>query len=121
MCHHQLIRTVIIDPPNRTRSSPMTAHLPLQPDQQLSPSLRRSSATAQRTHVAAPVLFPAVRRSHGVSSADAYARYGGLGLTSTQSHVLALMAEGRTNGEIATELQITQDQATHRVQDVLSV
>ena len=97
----------------------MTAHLPLHLDQ-LGPSLRSNTAV-QRTQASAPVLFPPVRRSHGVSSADAYARYGGLGLTNTQSHVLALVAEGRTNREIAVELQITQDQATHRVQDVLSV
>ena len=104
----------------------MSAHLPIHLDQQFGPSLRggrtaEAGTARQRTQAPAPVLFPPVRRSHGVSSADAYARYGGLGLTTTQSHVLALLAEGRTNGEIADELQITQEQATNRVHDVLSV
>ena len=94
----------------------MHAHLPVHLDQHVGAVNAR-----QRTQAPAPVLFAPVRRSVGVTSADAYARYGGLGLTTVQSHVLALMTEGRTNGEIAAELQITQEQATHRVHDVLSV
>jgi len=86
------------------------------------PALRSGpTQPVTRESPARAVATPLPRRSHTISSADAYARYGGLGLTNTQSHVLALMAEGRTNREIAVELQITQDQATHRVQDVLSV
>ena len=99
----------------------MTAHLPAHVNL-FGPALRSGQTQpVTRETPARAVTTPLPRRSHRVSSADAYARYGGLGLTNTQSHVLALMAEGRTNREIAVELQITQDQATHRVQDVLSV
>jgi DNA-binding NarL/FixJ family response regulator len=85
------------------------------------PALRSEPTRTVTRDASAPAAVTPLPRRTNTGSADAYARYGGLGLTSTQSHVLALMAEGRTNREIATELQITQDQATHRVQDVLSV
>ena len=99
----------------------MNAHLPVNVTP-FGPALRSGpTQPVTRESPARAVTTPLPRRSHTISSADAYARYGGLGLTNTQSHVLALMAEGRTNREIAVELQITQDQATHRVQDVLSV
>ena len=98
----------------------MNAHLPTT-STPFGPAVHPGSTVPVSTPTVAAMPTPLPRRSPTVGSADAYARYGGLGLTSGQCHVLALMSEGRTNAEIAVELHITQEQATHRVQDVLSV